>query len=519
MSTITGCNRNQTSAFPITLEEMIPEDHCVRVIEAYVDGLDVESLGFRRIGKSPEGRPGYDVGLLLKIYLYGYLNRIRTSRLLERECKRNIELMWLTGNLHPCFRTIAGFRSDNHTALENLFRTFVQLLRYWDLFGSETIAIDGTKFRAVNSKKNNYNLKKIERQNAYINQRIADYLDEMAKADSEEDHEKGDCIHAYLITQLHRKAKYRDIAKQLQQTGENQISTTDTDARSMIIHGQVVEVCYNIQTAVDDKHNLVVHYAVTNTNDRKALAPMAIQTKHILQTETIQVLADKGYDNDEQLQVCLDNGIVTYVAQQAIPRKNQVPTPEYYGEQFQYDAEADMYTCPAGHTLKTPGTWYEKKYKNRFTPVKHYKTSKCRTCPARDRCTTNPNGRIIERSKYTEAAEANAKRIADQKHIYQKRQQMVEHIFGTIKRQWGFDHILLKGIKKNQGEMGLIYLTYNLRRLSHILGPLELLKRLKKAGFIVVKYLRLLGRLRIEKNLPVLRPSMDQYISERIIVT
>lgn len=479
MSKISGIDRTQTSAFPITLEEMIPEDHPARVIDAYIEGLDLVALGFIQKGHSIEGRPGYDTKVLLKIYLYGYLNRIRTSRLLERECKRNVELIWLIGGLRPCFRTIAGFRSDNVSALENLFRSFVQLLRAWNLFDASTVAIDGTKLRAVNSKKNNYNPNKIERQLEYIDNRITTYLTEMEKADAAEDHEAADTCNAELITQLNRKRKYHDLAEQLKQSGHTQVSTTDPDARSMIIHGQVVEVCYNIQTAVDDKHCLIAHYQVTNENDRKALVPAAVATKSILKAVAINVLADKGYDNDEQLHECAAQQIITYVAQQDIPRKNPVPTEAYYGDKFIFDPNTDTYVCPAGETLKTPGTWYEKKYKHYVTPVKHYRTGKCKTCPVREQCTTNPNGRIIERTKYTEAAQANAERIKTQKHIYQKRQQIVEHVFGTIKRQWGFDHILLKGLEKNHGELGLIYLTYNLRRVLNIIGAKELINRLK----------------------------------------
>lgn len=191
------------------------------------------------------------------------------------------------------------------------------------------------------------------------------------------------------------------------------------------------------------------------------------------------MLADKGYDNDEQLHQCAAQQIITYVAQQDIPRKNPVPTKNYYGDKFIYDPNTDTYQCPAGETLKTPGTWYQKKYKQYVAPVKHYRTGKCKNCPVRQHCTTNPNGRSIERSKYTEATQANAERIKSQKHIYQKRQQIIEHIFGTIKRQWGFDHILLKGLEKNHGELGLIYLTYNLRRVVNIMGTKQLINRLK----------------------------------------
>ncbi len=279
MSHIKGESRTQTTAFPFTLEELIAEDNPVRVIDLFVDGLDLNKLQFISKGKSKEGRPAFDNKILLKLYLYGYLNRIRTSRLLERECERNVEVMWLLGNLNPCFRTIAGFRSDNKAALKNLFKHFVQMLRSWNVIDGDTIAIDSSKFRAVNSKKNNFNHAKIERQLKYIDDKVDAYLKEMDDADQADNKDQHDEIKNNIITQLSRKLKYNQLKEQLNQSGEDQISTTDADARSMILHGIVIEVAFNIQAAVDDKHNLIVHYDTTNVNDRKALAPVAIETK------------------------------------------------------------------------------------------------------------------------------------------------------------------------------------------------------------------------------------------------
>lgn len=270
----------------------------------------------------------------------------------------------------------------------------------------------------------------------------------------------------------------------LNKSEEDQISTTDADARSMILHGSVIEVAYNVQAAVDNKHKLIVHYDTTNVNDRKALFPIAMEVRRICCKETLAALADKGYHNGEQLQRCMMHDIVTFVAFQDIPRSNPVPTPEYFGERFIYHPKEDQYTCPAGNKMSSTGKWYTKKYrKTASTQVKHYKTSACKNCPVRINCTNNPNGRIIERSENAEAVEANNQRLNQQKELYQLRQQLCEHPFGTIKRQWGYDHILLKGIKKNNGEFGIIFLIYNFVRVLNILGISEFKKRLGRCFY------------------------------------
>ena len=445
-------------------------------------------MGFLAFLPAAEGRPAYDPKDLLKLYLYGYLNRIRTSRLLERECERNVELMWLLRGLKPCFRTIAGFRSANSDGLKNLFRYFVQIMKNWSLVEGETVAIDSSKFRAVNSKKNNFNPRKIERQLHYIENKIEEYLIELTLADEQE--QDSTEIAQNILKQLSRQEKYLAIKQRLEDSGEDQISTTDPDSRSMILHGSVIEVAYNVQTAVDEKNKLIVHYDVTNDNDKKALHGVALETKQILEKEEITVLADKGYHNAEQLHACKEDEIITYVAVPEIPRKNEIPTENYYGDKFIYDEKKDQYICPEKQFLTTNGNWYKKKYKRYVTEIKQYKTGACATCPVRSQCTTNPRGRILERSQYSKAVEENGKRIKHDLKKYLLRQQIVEHPFGTIKRQWSMDHILLKGIKKNNGEFGLIYFTYNFRRVMNILGFTEFIKRLHRLFFMSCSPLR-----------------------------
>ena len=477
MAYVSGFDRTQTALFPVTVDEMIDENNVVRLVEIFINGLDLKKLGFEKAVSNEEGRPCYDPADLLKLYLYGYLNRIRTSRLLERECKRNVELIWLLKGLQPCFRTIAGFRSENPEAFRNLFRHFVQCCRSWSLIDGDTIGIDSSKFRAVNSKKNNYNQAKIDRQIDHVNDKIETYFSEMDIADVEEK----ETLAEKILQQTERGLKYDRLQELLISTDTDQISTTDPDSRSMILHGSVIEVAYNVQTAVDESNKLIVHYQTTNTNDRKALFPMAYEVKQICQKNEVKALADKGYHNGEQLKQCMDNDIITFVAFQEVNRSKIVPTPTYYGERFTYNEKQDQYTCPEGHIMTTTGTWYTKKYrKTSSTQVKHYKTNACKTCPVRSECTTNPNGRIIDRSENAEAVEANNRRLLAQKELYQQRQQLCEHPFGTIKRQWGYDHILLKGLKKNNGEFGIIFLVYNFVRAIGILGFSGLKTRLER---------------------------------------
>lgn len=504
MAYVSGFDRTQTALFPVSVDEMIDEKNVVRLVEIYINGLDLKKLGFQKAVANDEGRPCYDPADLLKLYLYGYLNRIRTSRLLERECKRNVELIWLLKGLQPCFRTIAGFRSEQPEAFRNLFRHFVQCCRSWSLIDGDTIGIDSSKFRAVNSKKNNYNQAKIDRQIDHVNEKIETYFSEMDIADAE----GKESLAEKILLQAERGLKYDRLQEIINQTGADQISTTDPDSRSMILHGSVIEVAYNVQTAVDESNKLIVHYETTNTNDRKALFPLAYEVKNICKKKAIRVLADKGYHNGEQLKQCLDNDIITFVAFQEVNRSKEVPTPAYYGERFIYNAKKDHYICPQGHIMKSTGTWYTKKYrKTSETKVKHYKTTACKTCPVRSECTTNPHGRIIDRSENAEAVEANNRRLLAQKELYQQRQALCEHPFGTIKRQWGYDHILLKGLKKNNGELGIIFLVYNFVRVLGILGFTGLKTCLEGCFLLVLALWRAIERITTHEIFSSYKPS------------
>jgi transposase len=487
MSHITGYDRNQASIFPHTPEEMVSQESMVRVVDAFVDSLDLKELEFQKVVCKEEGRPPYEPGDLLKLYLYGYLYRTRSSRKLEHLCTVNVEVMWLLKGLQPSYKTIADFRKVHPKAIKAMFRKYVMMLKEWELVDGELVAIDGSKFRAVNSKKNNYNQKKIDRHLEYIDNRIDEFMQQLEQADKEECGDRKPDIKALkkkIETQKERRIEYEQLQKKLEESGEDQISTTDEDARALLIRKNIVEVSYNEQCSTDAKHNLIVNYKSTNENDRKALHETALETKNILGKETMEVLADKGYHNGEQLDACAKDQIVTFVPPPDIPRTNAIPTSAYHGDKFVYNESEDTYTCPAGNKLKTNGQWYQKgEASKNIIKVKHYKTPLCETCSVRNFCTSNKNGRLLERSQYAQAVEANNKRVRTQKEKYLLRQQIVEHPFGTIKRQWGFDHTLLKGLEKTDGEFGLVFLAYNLRRTMTIFGIKALIERLKSRSF------------------------------------
>jgi len=478
-----GIDRNQGQFLPASVEDYVEPDSPARVIDAFVDSLDIEKAGFTKSSprkEGPKGRPAYDPADMLKLYLYGYLNRTRTTRKLENECKRNLEVIWLLNGLQPKYRAIAYFRSENKKAIRLAFRQFVVMMKCWDLIGGETIAVDGSKLRAVNSKKNNYNQKKIDRHLKLIDDKIEEYLKQLEQEDKKENKEKKIKVKQCLEDLESRKQKYQELEKQLKETGQDQISTTDPESRLLMIRGQITEVAYNAQASVDDKQKLCIDYKALNTNDRKILSTMGARAKVTVKKETFDFLGDKGYHNGEELQKCKDMNINTYVAPSERKHNKPIPTPEYYGEYFIYNADNDTYTCPQGQTMTTNGSWYKKINRNSISYVRHFKTKACRHCPVRLLCTTSPKerGRVIERSQYQQTVEQNNTRVKTEKEKYRRRQQIVEHPFGVIKRQWGYDHVLLKGLGKVEAELGLIFTVYNLRRLITIFGAKELIKKL-----------------------------------------
>lgn len=481
MNYIQPSNRYQVSFG--SLDEQIEPDNAVRFIEAFVEQLDLKQLGYNFNTLRTEGRPPFHPTVFLKLYLYGYLNGIRSSRRLEKECKRNIELQWLLAQLVPNYHSIADFRKVNGKALRNTFKLFVLFLKEAELISGNIVAIDGTKVRAHNSKKNNYNPKKIERHLAYIEEKTNEYLKQLETNDAEESNHPITAVKEKLARLKETKINYELLQQRLEQSGEPQISTTDEDARALLVQGQVVEVSYNMQTAVDDKHKLVVATHTINRNDRNAMSAIAIEAKENLGVDTFTALNDKGYHNGREIQECKNNKIVTICAQQEIVNSNDKgTTPEYLVTKFTYHEATDTYTCPQGNTLSTKGTWHHKQRTERSQgyQFKKYRTPDCKTCPVKHLCTGKvKGGREIERSEFAKAVEENAQRYKANKELYRKRQEINEHIFGTIKRKWGYSYTDLNGLEKVNGEHSLICLVYNIKRSINILGMPELLKKLK----------------------------------------
>ena len=501
MQHITGISRNQLRLN--SLEDTISQDNPVRFIDAFVENISLNALGFTAQTIKSEGRPSFDSKVFLKIYLYGYLNGLRSSRKLEKECIRNIELQWLLSAICPNYHSISDFRKDNPAGLKKLFKLFVSFLKDANLITGQTIAIDGTKSRAHNSKKANFSQKKIDKHLAYIEAKTNEYLAELDTNDVKDNSVTVTKIQEKIARLQNNKIRYELLEEKLTASGEPQISTTDQDARALLVQGQVVEVSYNIQAAVDNKHNLVVATHTINRNDRNALAAIALEAKENLKVETFTVLVDKGYHNGREIMQCKEANITTIVAHQEQGKSNENGTqPDYFVSKFSYDKATDSYICPQGETLKTTGSWHKKtgRTENSGYQFKKYRTSACKECPVKHLCTSRKGGREVDRSQYADAVEENNKRYQENPQLYRKRQEINEHIFGTIKRQWGYNHTNLTGLEKVNGEHSLIMLVYNIKRAMNILGVPDLIDKIKKwnakyptncFGFIKTTYLKL----------------------------
>ena len=478
MKYIQGQDRNQITLFPVSMEDSVSRNSEVRIIDAFVDSLDLEQLGFK-VDFGENGRPAYHPGDLLKLFLYGYMNRIRSSRQLEKQTKINIEVIWLLRGLTPDHNTISNFRRDNPKAIKRSFHKTVEIAKLFKLIGGKLLAGDSTKLRAQNSKKNNFNQKKIDRHKAYIDKKLEEFQKALTESDGDEKRQ----IEQQIAKQKQRKEKYENLEKQLQESGEKQISITDPESRQMITRNNITEVAYNVQTTVDSKHNIPIDYKVTNHNDSKAMGKMLHRTKAILGHTDFTVLYDKGYHTGSEFKVAADLGIEVMVAIPDISRSSQAPDPKYNFENFQYITEKDCYICPAGHQLKSNGTWY----KREAARFKQYKTKACYSCAVRSSCTTSKrNGKIVQRSEFQQYIAMNKERVENNKDYYRRRQAIVEHPYGTIKRQWGFSHIMTKKyIKRAKADVGLIFTAYNLRRLMNIIG-FEKLKSYLVALLVII---------------------------------
>ncbi|HEY5818325.1 MAG TPA: IS1182 family transposase [Mesorhizobium sp.] len=477
----TGRSREQLSLLPARVEDYVRPDNPVRAIEAYVCGLDLEKLGFRHAGGGlGAGQPSYDPADLLKAYLYGYLHRVRSSRRLEQEAQRNLELIWLLKGLTPSYRTIAKFRGENWAALKATNREFVLLLRELDLFGGELVAIDGAFFHGDASKASIKTQRRLAKRLAEIEQEIEAYGAALEANDSAEAERApagpdggggeggGDVAQKVAALMARRTALKADLA-QLEESGQTQLSRTDADARLLAKNGQVV-AGYNVQIAVDDKHKLIVASEVVNDgNDTGQLYEMAKAAKETLEAETLQATADTGYYNGAALKECEEGGIVAYV-----PPPKRTGSLEEQGrfthEAFRYDAEADVYYCPADAQLKpmngfktSPGGRLDKRY----VSLK----SVCKACPLRAQCLSQKSViRTIYRWQHEDVIDRHRARMKEAGAMMRNRACLVEHPFGTLKCRAGYRHFLVRGFAKVRGEWSLMALCYNLARVLNILG-------------------------------------------------
>ena len=476
---VEGVDRDQATLFPECLEDWVDEDNAVRVIEAFVEGLDLGGLGFRGVDPKDTGRPSYHPAVLLKLYIYGYLNRVQSSRRLEREAGRNVEVMWLTGRLVPDHKTIADFRKDNGPAIRKVCARFVTLCRRLGLLAKASVAIDGSKFKAVNNRDRNFTAAKMKRRMAQIEESVARYLHQLDSADRQEPSE----ALAMRTTRLKEKiAKLEGEMRRLEaldverrETPDQQISLTDPDARSMATSGRGSGVVgYNVQAAVDTEHHLIVTHEVTNDgNDRSQLSPVAKEAKATLEAEELDVVADRGYFDSEEILACDEAGItVTLPKPQTSGNRAKG---RFVKQDFRYRADEDVYICPAGEHLVYRYTNQENGLR-----LRRYWSSVCQGCTIKGRCTTGKERRIT-RWEHEDVLEAVQRRLDTNLQAMRQRRETVEHPFGTIKARMGATHFLMKRLKNVRTEMALHVLAYNLTRVMNIIGPGPLMTAIRAA--------------------------------------
>ncbi|MEX3954163.1 IS1182 family transposase [Paraburkholderia sp. EG287B] len=474
---VEGEDRKQAVLLPEYLEDYVSEDNPVRVVDVFVDELDLHDLGFDGTAPAATGRPSYHPSVLLKIYIYGYLNRIQSSRRLERETQRNIELMWLTGRLSPDFKTIADFRRNNGKAIRNVCSQFIVLCRNLDLFSKSIVAIDGSKFKAVNNRDRNFTSAKVKARLQQIDESIARYLCAMETADrtqSDVAEAKTSRISDKISKLRQQMQDLRAMEQRLRESPDGQVSLTDPDARSMATSGRGTGmVGYNVQTAVDDTHHLIVAHEVTNVgNDRGQLTNMAGQARAATGIKDLTVVADRGYFKSEEVLQCHEAGITTFVPKPLTSGKN---ADGYFGKQdFIYIAKDNEYLCPAQQRLN----W-------RFTNIEHgmtlhcYSSSACSTCTIRKQCTSGKQARRIKRWEHEAVVEAMQQRLDQKPEMMRVRRQTVEHPFGTLKFWMGAAHFLMKTRAHVSTEMSLHVLAYNLRRVMAILGTEAMMQKMR----------------------------------------
>lgn len=457
--------REQYTFTPFSFDELISEDNIVRVIDAFIDKLDMKALDFKYIETSSTGNRPYNPKQMLKLYLYGYYNGIRSSRKLEKETTRNIEVMWFMEKLQPCFKTISDFRKNNIDNMKKIFGTFSGLCEELGLIGKEIVAIDGSKFRACNSRRRNLTKGKLQKQIEHFEKQAEEYM----KVLDDEDKKEESTNEKVTASKEEIKEKIEKARKRIEELKEEKVdvekngekSLTDPDSRHMMSSNNGTDIAHNIQIAVDNKNHLVVAVDVTSSPaDQGQLYNIAKEVKKTLKVRKITVLADKGYYTGEDLRRCGRNRIKAIVA---VPESKNT---EYGKDNFRYNKEKDVYICPAGKELYHTGI-KEAVYTN---------SKACKECDLRNECTKRKRGRNITRNKNEEILGRANRRYTNNKELYKTRQEIVEHVFGTVKRCFGYTYFLLRGNRKVKGESFMHFFTYNLKRVSNILGNKELLE-------------------------------------------
>jgi transposase len=465
---VEGTDREQSTLFPECLEDWIDENNPVQVIDVFVDELDLSELGFDGVAPEATGRPSYHPSVLLKLYIYGYLNRVHSSRRLEREAGRNVEVMWLTGRLDPDHKTIADFRKDNGRAIRQVCARFVALCRTMGLLTEASVAIDGSKFKAVNNRDKNFTRAKMERRMAQIEDSVARYLQQLDTADRQEPSEGLKTKTSHLkekITKLKEQMRRLHALKaQMLAMPDQQISLTDPDARSMATSGRGSGVVgYNVQVAVEAEHHLIITHEVSNEgSDRSQLSPVAKEAKTILEVENLDAVADRGYFNSKEILACEEAGITVTLPK---PMTSNAKAEGRFGKQdFRYVAEQDVYICPAGERLAYSFTTEDK-----GLVLRRYATKACQNCVIKNACTTAKQ-RLISRWEHEHVLEAVQRRLDEHPEKMRQRRETVEHPFGTIKAWMGATHFLMKTLPKVATEMALHVLAYNMTRVMNIMG-------------------------------------------------
>ncbi len=493
-----GKNRDQI--FMTSLGQLVEKDSWARIVDLFVDALPVNELGFSNSKLNKEGNLPYHPSDLFKLLLYGYRNGIRSANKLSKSCTINVEVMWLLKGLRPSPRTINYFRSNNTEAIEKAHRHFVKLLKSWQLLDGKTIALDGTKVRGQNSLKNNFNAKKIERHLDYIEGKIGSYLDQLAELDSDEPSRRA----RKQIVELEQKIKdlekrrtsHEELAEQVVQSIDGQVSLSDPDARAVIKSRNIVEVGYNIQATADAKHNLVVDVFAGGVNDLYELGRAAKRAQDISGVKKIDMLADKGYHNGVELAAAERMGVRPFVA---IKSNRPQKEPGFRKSDFYYDNKKNAYKCPAGNYLNHEISFKRGSTKKPYK-VKRYGTKACSNCAWREKCTTSKHGRKIERPIHQPYIDRNNKRVTRYKDFYRTRQEIIEHVFGTWKRHWGMTHAVVKGKAKVETEYRLAALCYNLVRSLSILGETVLKKHLETLIVLIVRAIGLISSIYMLPN-------------------